>query len=69
MKIEPKDVEFVTHCLHIAGYHFKRQAEFWSDSPEDPIELDLAAGYQEKVERCNSLIYAMEIYEEGEDDA
>ena len=69
MKIEPKDFEFVAHCLLIAGHHFKEQAKVWSESPEDQLELDLAASYQEQVERCNSIIYAMEIHEEDEDDA
>lgn len=69
MKIEPKDFEFVASCLRIAGQHFKDQAKFWAESPEDQIELDIAASYKEQLERCNSLIYAMEIYEEDEDDA
>ena len=68
MKIEPKDFEFVAHCLRIAGQQFAEEAHYFSDS-EDEVEQDLAKAYREQVERCNSLIYAMEIHEEGEDDA
>ena len=70
LKIEPKDFEFVAHCLRIAGHQFLADAQLWESLPSgDEIEVGLAKAHRDQLERCNSLIYAMEIHEEDEDDA
>lgn len=63
MKIEPKDVEFVAHCLCIAGWTFHERALVFKDS-EDEVEKELAEAYKEQADRCQSLYYQLEIHEE-----
>jgi len=67
--IRTEDAEFLAYCLRMAGNHFRHEAEFWEDVGEDDVDAQLAASYRDQVERCNSLIYQIEIYEEDEDDA